>query len=82
VIDCKDQAEVDYYWERLLAGGGKQSQCGWLKDKFGLSWQVVPRQLSELTSGPDKARNARVFGAMMKMVKLDVAELERAARGE
>jgi len=82
VIDCKDQAEVDYYWERLLAGGGKQSQCGWLKDKFGLSWQVVPRQLFELTSGPDKARNARVFGAMMKMVKLDVAELERAARGE
>jgi predicted 3-demethylubiquinone-9 3-methyltransferase (glyoxalase superfamily) len=82
VIDCKDQAEVDYYWERLLAGGGKQSKCGWLKDKFGLSWQVVPRQLIELTTGPDKARNARVFAAMMEMVKLDVAELERAARGE
>ena len=81
VIDCRDQAEVDYYWERLLAGGGKESQCGWLKDKFGVSWQVVPRQLFELTSGPDKARNQRVFSAMLKMVKIDVAELERAAKG-
>ncbi|HYD86458.1 MAG TPA: VOC family protein [Vitreimonas sp.] len=81
VIDCKDQAEVDYYWAALLEGGGKESQCGWLKDKFGLSWQVVPRQLIELSTSPDKAQNARVFGAMMKMVKIDVAELERAAKG-
>jgi predicted 3-demethylubiquinone-9 3-methyltransferase (glyoxalase superfamily) len=81
VIDCDGQAEVDYYWERLLAGGGKESQCGWLKDKFGLSWQVTPKQLIELTTSSDKARNNRVFAAMMKMSKIDVAELERAARG-
>jgi predicted 3-demethylubiquinone-9 3-methyltransferase (glyoxalase superfamily) len=80
-IDCADQAEVDYYWERLLAGGGVESQCGWLKDKFGLSWQVTPRRLIELTTSDDKAQNNRVFQAMMKMKKIDVAELERAAKG-
>jgi predicted 3-demethylubiquinone-9 3-methyltransferase (glyoxalase superfamily) len=81
VIDCKDQAEVDYYWEALLAGGGKESQCGWLKDRFNFNWQVVPKQLNELMSTGDGAQAARVNAAMMKMVKLDVAKLEAAARG-
>ncbi len=78
-IDCQDQAEVDHYWNGLLAGGGRESQCGWLTDRFGLSWQVVPRQLIELTTGPDRAKASRVFAAMMQMVKLDVAQLEAAA---
>jgi predicted 3-demethylubiquinone-9 3-methyltransferase (glyoxalase superfamily) len=81
VIDCKDQEEVDYYWERLLADGGEASQCGWLKDRYGLSWQVTPRQLIDLTTSDDTAQNGRVFAAMMKMRKIDVAELERAAKG-
>ena len=80
VISCADQAEVDHYWDRLLEGGSA-SQCGWLKDKFGLSWQVVPTRLSELASDPDSAKVARVMGAMMKMIKLDIAALEAAARG-
>jgi predicted 3-demethylubiquinone-9 3-methyltransferase (glyoxalase superfamily) len=82
VVDCADQAEVDYYWGRLLEGGGKESQCGWLKDKFGLSWQIVPRRLVELGSDPDKVKAGRVMQAMMGMVKIDVAALERAYRGE
>lgn len=81
VIDCKDQDEVDYYWESLLAGGGTESQCGWLKDKYGLSWQVVPRRLIELASDSDKAKAGRAMQAMMGMVKINVAELERAANG-
>lgn len=80
-IDCQDQAEVDRYWDALLAGGGQESQCGWLKDRFGLSWQVVPTRLSELISGPDKERANRVAAAMMQMVKLDIAKLEAAAAG-
>lgn len=81
VIDCQDQAEVDRYWDALLADGGRESQCGWLTDRFGLSWQVVPRRLLELTTGPDREKASRVFAAMMKMVKLDVAKLEEAAAG-
>jgi predicted 3-demethylubiquinone-9 3-methyltransferase (glyoxalase superfamily) len=80
-IDCDDQAEVDRYWSALLAGGGEESVCGWLRDKFGVSWQVVPRRLPELMNGPDREAAARVLEAMLKMVKIDVAELERAARG-
>jgi predicted 3-demethylubiquinone-9 3-methyltransferase (glyoxalase superfamily) len=82
LIDCKDQEEVDYYWEKLLEGGGTESQCGWLKDKFGLSWQVVPQQLSELMSKGTDEQSARVVHAMMKMVKLEVAELQKAFDGE
>ena len=81
VIDCADQKEVDYYWDRLIEGG-QPSQCGWLTDRFGFSWQVVPKQLFETIGGPDAAGRQRAMQAMMGMVKLDVAELERAYRGE
>jgi|SRR5579872_5434333 len=80
-IDCQDQAEVDYFWEALLGGGGQPSQCGWLKDRFGLSWQVVPAVLPKLLGDPDRARANRAQQAMLKMVKLDIAELEKAAAG-
>ena len=81
-IDCADQAEVDRYWDALIADGGEESVCGWLKDKFGVSWQVIPRRLLELLNGPDREAAARALEAMLKMVKIDVAEIERAARGE
>lgn len=81
VIDCADQKEVDFYWDRLIEGG-QPSQCGWLTDRFGLSWQVVPRQLFETIGGSDAAGRQRAMAAMMKMVKLDVAELQAAYRGE
>jgi len=79
VVNCKDQADVDYYWDKLTAGG-MPVQCGWLTDKFGVSWQVVPTRLSELLVDPDKSKAQRVMAAMMKMVKLDVPTLEQAAR--
>ncbi len=79
VIDCKDQAEVDYYWEKLSADGGQESQCGWLKDKFGLSWQVVPNTvMSRVMGGADAAKSAKAMQAMMGMKKLDIAALEKA----
>jgi predicted 3-demethylubiquinone-9 3-methyltransferase (glyoxalase superfamily) len=78
-ITCDTQAEVDDYWQKLLAGGGTESQCGWLKDRYGLSWQVVPKRLGELLNDPDVATADRVMLAMLKMVKIDIAELERAA---
>ena len=78
-VDCADQAEVDRYWAALTADGGRPVQCGWLKDKYGLSWQIVPRRLIELLADPDPAKGKRVMQAMMKMVKLDVAALEAAA---
>ena len=77
-VDCADQAEVDRYWNALIEGGGEPSQCGWLKDRFGLSWQIVPRALPRLLAGPDRAKAQRVMAAMMKMSKLEVAELEAA----
>jgi len=77
-IECKDQAEVDYFWERLTEGG-EESQCGWLKDRFGLSWQVIPRELLDLLADPDPARAQRATQAMLGMVKLDVAALRAAA---
>ena len=80
-IDCVDQAEVDYYWDALLAGGGKEVQCGWLVDRFGISWQVVPRRMNELLQDPDPARAQRAMAEMMTQIKLDVAALERAADG-
>lgn len=78
VVTCSTQKEIDHYWKRLSAGG-KKIQCGWLEDKFGVSWQVVPRQLGELCSGRDQAKAQRVFQAMLKMRKLDLAKLQQAA---
>ena len=80
-VHCGDQAEVDYYWERLLDGGGRESQCGWLKDRFGLSWQIVPDRLDELLADPDPARAAAATAAMLGMRKLVIAELEAAVSG-
>jgi predicted 3-demethylubiquinone-9 3-methyltransferase (glyoxalase superfamily) len=80
-IDCADQAEVDYFWERLTADGGEEIQCGWLKDRFGLSWQVVPAGMEELFSDPDPERSARAMQAMLGMKKLDVAAMLAAADG-
>ena len=81
-VHCETQAEVDFYWDKLGAGGDpKAHQCGWLKDKFGVSWQVVPNVIFELLSDPDPGRSQRAMAAMMGMKKLDIAELKRAAAG-
>ena len=80
-VDCKDQDEVDYYWDRLLEGGGRPDQCAWLQDRFGLSWQIVPEALPRLLGQKDRAAAGRVMQAMFKMQKIDVAELERASAG-
>ena len=81
-ISCEDQDEVDYYWEKLIEGGGEESVCGWLKDRFGLSWQVVPEGMEELFSDDtDPERAQRAFEAMQKMRKLDIAALRSAADG-
>lgn len=82
IVDCENQAEVDYYWQKLGAGGDPAAQqCGWLKDKYGLSWQVVPKVLDRMLMDPDQGKRDRAFAAMMDMKKLDIAELERAAEG-
>lgn len=81
MIRCEDQSEVDHYWNGLTADGGEESMCGWLKDKFGLSWQVTPRRLMELISDPDPGRASRAMGAMLQMRKIDIAAIERAADG-
>jgi predicted 3-demethylubiquinone-9 3-methyltransferase (glyoxalase superfamily) len=79
-IDCETQEEIDYYWDKL-SEGGEQGPCGWLKDRFGLSWQVVPTGMEEVLGDPDPARAQRAMAAMLKMSKIDVAELQRAADG-
>ncbi len=79
VVDCKDQSDVDHYWDSLTADGGQPGPCGWLKDKYGLSWQVVPAALNELLSDPDPGRSGRAMQAMLKMTKIEVAELRAAA---
>jgi predicted 3-demethylubiquinone-9 3-methyltransferase (glyoxalase superfamily) len=81
VIECENQEKVDYFWEKLSAGGGQESQCGWLKDKFGLSWQVVPATLGELFQGGSES-SKRVMHAMLQMKKLDINVLTRAAAGK
>jgi predicted 3-demethylubiquinone-9 3-methyltransferase (glyoxalase superfamily) len=80
-ILCKDQDEVDEYWNKLAADGGREVQCGWVKDKYGFAWQIVPEAFYRLIQDPDREKAKRVTAAMMKMVKLDVAALEAAARG-
>jgi predicted 3-demethylubiquinone-9 3-methyltransferase (glyoxalase superfamily) len=80
VVNCDTQEEVDYYWDKLSAGGDENArQCGWLADKFGASWQVVPRLLIELLTGEDSARSERAMAAMLKMKKIDIEALKRAA---
>jgi predicted 3-demethylubiquinone-9 3-methyltransferase (glyoxalase superfamily) len=79
VLECEDQDEVDRLWDALTANGGEPGPCGWLKDRFGLSWQIVPRQLNELVGDADPERARRAMEAMLKMGKIDVAELQRAA---
>lgn len=78
-VDCESQQEVDYYWEKLLADGGTEGPCGWLKDKYGLSWQITPRRLLELVSDPDRDKADRVMQAMYQMKKIDLQAIEDAA---
>ena len=80
-VNCEDQAEVDYFWNALIADGGEESMCGWCKDKFGLSWQIVPKQLGELMGDPDPEKSQRVMQAMLKMKKIIVADLQKAHGG-
>jgi len=81
MIRCEDQAEVDRYWTALILGGGHASQCGWLKDKFGVSWQVIPKQLDEYMKSSDREGARRAMEAMLKMSKLDVEQLREAYEG-
>jgi len=81
MVRCGTQAEVDHFWNALTADGGSESMCGWLKDKFGLSWQVVPQRLIELMSDPDREKAERASQAMLKMRKIVIADLEAAAAG-
>lgn len=80
LVECEDQAEIDYFWEKLSAVP-EAEQCGWCKDKFGLSWQIVPKRMNEWIGGPDTEKSRRAMQAMLKMKKIDIAELERAAAG-
>ena len=82
VVNCDSQDEVDRYWDALLEGGGEESQCGWLKDKFGLSWQIVPAGMPSLLNGPDPAGSQRAMEAMLKMRKLDINALQKAYDGD
>ncbi len=77
-VDCKTQAEVDELWNKLTADGGEEAPCGWLKDKFGLSWQIVPSVLGELLNDPDPVKSQRVLQAMLQMKKIDIAKLQQA----
>ena len=82
VIECETQAEIDRLWNALLEGGGSSEQCGWLRDRWGVAWQIVPKMLTDLLGDPDRAKGQRVAETMLKMIKIDIAPLERAARGE
>ena len=78
VVKCKDQEEIDYYWDKLTANGGQPSQCGWLKDKYGLSWQIVPENIGELLNVKDPEKSKKVMAELMQMSKLDVGVLKKA----
>jgi predicted 3-demethylubiquinone-9 3-methyltransferase (glyoxalase superfamily) len=80
-VNCENQAEVDYFWNKLIEDGGEESMCGWLKDKYGLSWQIIPKQLSELMGDPDPVKSKRVMDAMLRMQKIIVADLQKAYDG-
>jgi predicted 3-demethylubiquinone-9 3-methyltransferase (glyoxalase superfamily) len=80
-IDCKTQAEVDYYWNALKAGGGREQMCGWLKDRFGLSWQVIPEALGRYLTDKDRAKAERVMQAMLTMKRIVIADLDKAYAG-
>ena len=82
VVRCDDQAEVDRYWDALIADGGQPERCGWLKDRFGLSWQVVPTALQALVGSPDRERAQRATDAMLRMTKIDIAAMQAAFDGE
>ena len=82
VVNCESQEEVDYFWNKLVADGGREDQCGWLKDKFGLSWQIVPTRLIELLKDKDPAKSLRVMQAILQMKKIHIATLEQAAERE
>lgn len=79
VVNCSTQREIDYYWRKLTAGGGKPNACGWLKDKYGISWQITPTQLIDFVTGKDRAKAARAFQAMLQMKKIDLNKIKRAA---
>ena len=81
-VNCEDQAEVDELWAKLTADGGEESMCGWLKDKYGLSWQIIPKALGELMGDPDPVKAQRVTQAMLQMQKIDVARLQQAYDGQ
>ncbi len=80
-VDCADQAEVDRYWDALVADGGQESRCGWLIDRFGVSWQIIPAALGRYLADPDREKSQRVLQAMLGMAKIDVSTLDAAARG-
>ena len=80
-VDCEDQAEVDDLWSKLTTNGGQESMCGWLKDKYGLSWQIIPKALSQLLADPDPIKAGKVMQAMLKMTKIDVKTLQQAYNG-
>ncbi len=82
VVNCDSQEEGDHYWDKLTSGGGQESQCGWLKDKYGLSWQVVPTALTEMLQDKDPAKSKRVMEAMLKMKKIDIPTLKQAYDGQ
>jgi len=82
LVNCENQKEVDEYWNKLIADGGEESMCGWCKDKFGLWWQIIPKQLGELMGDPDPEKSQRVMQAMLKMQKISVADLQKAYDGK
>jgi len=81
-VDCKSQAEVDEYWEKLVANGGEESRCGWLKDKFGMSWQIIPTELGQMLGNEDREKAGRAMEAMLKMNKIVIADLQKAFDGK